>query len=87
MDIAPKAVPVVNSIEKPSSGPTTGINMSRLIEKLFTKIAPVKLAMSRFSRIVELTWSAIIFASSVLSGTKVPTIVTTIESTRIKSIE
>ncbi len=87
MEIAPKAVPVVNNIEKPSIGPIIGINMSRLIEKLFTKIAAVKLAMSRFSVIVELTWSDIIFASSVLSGTKVPTMVTTIESTKMKSIE
>jgi len=87
MDIALKAVPVVNSIEKPSTAPTTGINMSKQIEKLFTKIAPVKLAISRFSRIVELTWSAIVCASSVLKGTKVPSIVTIIERISTKITE
>ncbi len=63
MEIALKAVPVVNSIEKPSRGPIIGINMTMQMEKLFTNMASVKLAKSGFSVIVELTWLAIASAS------------------------
>ncbi len=84
IEIAPIAVPVENNVKSPNNAPATGMNMIRQSIKLLTKIAPVKEAKSLFSIRVWLTWLEIVFASSVVNGTKVPAKVTTTERINMK---